>query len=366
MTQAHQLRELVRVLVETPTPTGSEQALFPFLMDYLQAHEFTVTEQEVTERHPLTPPGEYRNLLARRGESRLLISAHLDTFPAYTHPQPYTLREEDDRLIARGVVDIKGQIAALLFAIAQTDAPCQIAFVCDEERGGTGSRFLQFDADAVVVLEPTDLKPVVAHAGAVEATALFFGRAAHGSMPHWGDSALEKAIAFADALKTHPLIADQRHPLFERAPFITLGKLESGSEAMVVPNKAVLNFDIRVLPGYSAKAVAKLVQDLGTRFKAEVRIDDVSEPVVLDEGTEVVKLVKEAATRVLGETPPAIGYWSWTDAVNYLERGIPAVVFGAGSLGVAHSDEEWVRLSDLMTLAQILTCLLELNSDRLA
>jgi len=137
MTQAHQLRELVRVLVETPTPTGSEQALFPFLMDYLQAHEFTVTEQEVTERHPLTPPGEYRNLLARRGESRLLISAHLDTFPAYTHPQPYTLREEDDRLIARGVVDIKGQIAALLFAIAQTDAPCQIAFVCDEERGGT-------------------------------------------------------------------------------------------------------------------------------------------------------------------------------------------------------------------------------------
>lgn len=366
MTQAHQLRELVRVLVETPTPTGSEQALFPFLTDYLQAHEFTVTEQEVTERHPLTPPGEYRNLLARRGESRLLISAHLDTFPAYTHPQPYTLREEDDRLIARGVVDIKGQIAALLFAIAQTDAPCQIAFVCDEERGGTGSRSLQFDADAVVVLEPTELKPVVAHAGAVEATALFFGRAAHGSMPHWGDSALEKAIAFADALKTHPLIADQRHPLFERAPFITLGKLESGSEAMVVPNKAVLNFDIRVLPGYSAKAVAKFVQDLGTRFKAEVRIDDVSEPVVLDEGTKVVKLVKEAATRVLGETPPAIGYWSWTDAVNYLERGIPAVVFGAGSLGVAHSDEEWVRMSDLMTLAQILTCLLQLSSDRLA
>ncbi len=360
MTNEHQLRELVRILVETPTPTGNEKALFPFLTDYLQSCGFTVTEQEVTERHPLTPPGEYSNLVARRGESRLLISAHIDTFPAYTHPQPYTLREDGDRLVARGVVDIKGQIAALLLAVSKTDAPCQIAFVCDEERGGTGSRSLNFEAEAVLVLEPTNLKPVIAHAGAVEATVLFFGKAAHGSTPHWGDSALEKAIAFIDALKVHPLIADQRHPLFERAPLITVGKLEAGSEAMVVPNKALLNFDIRVLPGYSAKAVADLVKEFGASFKAEVKIDDIAEPVVLDENEKVVQFVKSAAADVLGQQPPSIGYWSWTDAVNYIERGVPAVVFGAGHLGVAHSDEEWVNLRDLLTLSQILTRLLEI------
>ncbi|MCX7967841.1 MAG: M20/M25/M40 family metallo-hydrolase [Armatimonadetes bacterium] len=358
----NRLRELVRVLVETPTPTGSEKALFPFLTDYLQSHGFEVTEQEVIERHPLTPPGEYSNLVAKRGESRLLISAHLDTFPAYSHPQPYTLREEGDRLIARGVVDIKGQIAALLLAVSQTDAPCQIAFVCDEERGGTGSRSLKFEAEAVLVLEPTDLKPVIAHAGAVEATVLFFGKAAHGSTPHWGDSALEKAIAFADALKTHPLISDQRHPLFERAPLITLGKLEAGSEAMVVPNKALLNLDIRVLPGYSAKAIADLVRDFGARFKAEVKIDDVAEPVALDENEKVVKIVKAVVNDVTGKETHAIGYWSWTDAVNYIERGVPAVVFGAGNLGLAHSDEEWVKLSDLLTLSQILTKLMEISA----
>lgn len=360
MTVEHRLRELVRILVETPTPTGSEKLLFPFLTDYLQAHGFELTEQEVTERHPLTPPGEYSNLLAKRGRSRLLISAHLDTFPAYTHPQPYTLREDGDRLIGRGVVDIKGQIAALLLAISQTDAPCQIAFVCDEERGGTGSRSLKFDADAVLVLEPTDLKPVIAHAGAVEVTAVFFGKAAHGSTPHWGDSALEKAIAFADALKTHSLISEQRHPLFERAPLITLGKLEAGSEAMVVPNKALLNLDIRVLPGYSAKAIADLVKDFGAKFKAEVKIDDIAEPVVLDENEDVVKTVKRVAAETLGEEPPTVGYWSWTDAVNYIERGIPAVVFGAGHLGTAHSDEEWVSFSDLLTLSQILKKLLQI------
>ncbi len=359
MTAEQHLRELVRVLVETPTPTGNEQVLFPLLKDYLQQHGFEVWEQEVTERHPLTPPGDYANLLAKRGESRLLISAHLDTFPAYSHPQPYTLREEGNRLIGRGVVDVKGQIAALLWAIGQTNAPCQLAFVCDEERGGTGSRCLPVTADAVMVLEPTELKPVVAHAGAVEVTALFFGKSAHGSLPHWGDSALEKAIAFTDALKAHPLVADQRHPLFERAPLVTIGKLEAGNEAMVVPNKAIVNLDIRVLPGYSAQAVAQLVQEIGARFKAEVRLDDVAEPTTLPEDAPIVQAVKRAAAKVLGQEPPAIGYFSWTDAVNFLERGIPAVVFGAGHLGVAHSDEEWVLMDDLLALGRILTVLLE-------
>jgi acetylornithine deacetylase/succinyl-diaminopimelate desuccinylase-like protein len=256
-------------------------------------------------------------------------------------------------------VDVKGQIAALLLAIEQTDAPCQLAFVCDEERGGTGSRSLQCDADAAVVLEPTELRPVIAHAGAVEATVTFFGKAAHGSVPHAGDSALEKAIAFLDALKAHPLIADQRHPLFERAPLVTVGRLEAGTEAMVVPNRAVVNLDIRVLPGYSAAAVADLLRDFAARFKAEARIDDVAEPVTMDADAPIVRTVQKAVADVTGTEPSPIGYFSWTDAVNFLERGIPAVVIGAGSLGVAHSDEEWVREQDLLTLRSVLARFME-------
>ncbi|MGQ9727511.1 MAG: M20/M25/M40 family metallo-hydrolase, partial [Candidatus Fervidibacter sp.] len=120
-----------------------------------------------------------------------------------------------------------------------------------------------------------------------------------------------------------------------------------------------LNFDVRVLPGYSAKAISELIQEFGARFKAEVKIDDVAEPVTLSEGEEIVSKVKKAVENVTGQSPPAIGYWSWTDAVNYLERGIPAVAFGAGYLGVAHSDEEWVSFNDLITLSHILKRLIE-------
>lgn len=360
MTEGYRLKELVRILVETPTPTGKETSLFPFLTNYLSELGFEVSEQRVTERHPLTPPSEYRNLLAKRGKSRLLISAHLDTFPAYSHPQPYTLREDGDRLIGRGVLDVKGQIASLLLAIEQTNAPCQLAFVCDEERGGIGSRSLQFNADGVIVLEPTEFKLVIAHAGAVEATATFFGKAAHGSVPHLGENALEKAIAFLDVLKTHPIIASQRHPLFERAPLITLGKLEGGTEVMVIPNRCIVNFDIRVLPENSAKVIADLVCDVASNFKAELSLDDIAEPATLDEDERVVQTVKQAVREVIGKEPSVTGYLSWTDAVNYLERRVPAVVIGAGQLGVSHSDEEWVSFSDLLALSHLLAKTIEL------
>ena len=120
------VRELAAILVQTPTPSGNEAALYPFLTGVLQACGFRVERQ-------MTSLGR-ENLVARRGQSTLLFSAHVDTYPAYTHPEPYRLRQENDRPIGRGVADCKGQIAALLCAVELVEAPCQIAFGVDEER----------------------------------------------------------------------------------------------------------------------------------------------------------------------------------------------------------------------------------------
>jgi acetylornithine deacetylase/succinyl-diaminopimelate desuccinylase-like protein len=72
-----------------------------------------------------------------------------------------------------------------------------------------------------------------------------------------------------------------------------------------------------------------------------------------------VTLTQAAIAKITGKEAAVAGYFSWTDAVNLIERGIPAVVLGAGSLGVAHSDEEWVMASDLLTLSQILVAVVE-------
>jgi len=338
------VRELAAVLVETPTPSGNEAALYPFLTGVLQACGFHVERQ-------MTSLGR-ENLVARRGRSTLLFSAHVDTYPAYTHPEPYRLRQENDRLIGRGVVDCKGQIAALLGAVELVDAPCQIAFVVDEERTALGSREVQVEAEGVIVLEPTELRPVIAHAGAIELEVTVYGRAAHGSAPQCGENAILKAMRVIEEIAHLPFLG-QTHPLFPPAPWVTLGKIEGGLDTMVVPNRCTFQMDVRVLPGVSIGTACEQLFDLAARHGAELTILDVSEPSEVDAQQKIVRALMAAHEAITGGRPTPCGYYSFTDATHYLQRGFPAVVYGAGSLGVAHSDHEWVALEELEIAARV-------------
>lgn len=338
------MRELAAALVQTPTPSGNEAALYPFLTCVLQACGFHVERQ-------MTSLGR-ENLVARRGRSTLLFSAHVDTYPAYTHPEPYRLREENGRLIGRGVVDCKGQIAALLSAVELVDAPCQIAFVVDEERTALGSREVQVEAEGVIVLEPTELRPVIAHAGAIELEVAVYGRAAHGSTPHCGENAVLKAMRVIEEIARLPFLA-QTHPLFPPVPWVTLGKIEGGFDTMVVPNRCTFQMDVRVLPGVSIRTACEQLFALAAQHGAELTILDVSEPSEMDAQHRVVRALMAAHEAITGERPTPCGYYSFTDATHYLQRGFPAVVYGAGSLGVAHSDHEWVALDELEIAARV-------------
>jgi acetylornithine deacetylase len=44
---------------------------------------------------------------------------------------------------------------------------------------------------------------------------------------------------------------------------------------------------------------------------------------------------------------PVEGLSCWTDAALFNAAGIPALCFGPGDIGLAHSAEEWVTLSDI-------------------
>lgn len=344
--------ELTRALVETPTPTGVEEALHPLLIEVLEGCGFAVELQR-------TGVGR-RNLLARRGESPLLIVTHLDTFPAYTHPEPYRLRREGDELIARGALDVKGQIAALLAAVERCDRPIQVALVVDEERFGTGSRELNVDPQirGAVVLEPTDLHPAPAQAGAVDFTAIVYGKAAHGSLPQRGESAILKAFELIRAIEALPFMS-ATHPLFPDGPRVTVGTIQGGFEPMVVPNTCRLEADVRFLPGVELEAALQELTQCLQSFQTEFILGDADPPFEISQEEPVYRLLTQAVQDVLGEERRPVGMPSWTDAANLVQKGIPTVVFGAGDLAVAHSDREAVALSDLEALTRVLIRLIE-------
>lgn len=264
-------------------------------------------------------------------------------------------------MIARGVLDVKGQIAALLAAVERCEHPVRIALVVDEERFGTGSRELAVDPSVrgAVVLEPTNLHPAPAQAGAVDFTAIVYGRAAHGSVPQRGESAILKAFELIRAIEALPFMR-AKHPLFPDGPRVTVGTIQGGFEPMVVPNTCRLEADVRFLPGVELEAALQELTHCLRSFGTEFILGDADPPFEISREEPIYRLMTRAVEDALGGGRPPVGMPSWTDAANLVQKGIPTVVFGAGDLAVAHSDREAVSLSGLEALARVLSRLMEL------
>jgi len=349
---AKELVELARELIAVPTPAGREHRILPLLEDRLVQAGLSVRRQPV--------PGAGENLIASRGEGGPWFVTHMDVFPPYEHPAPFSPRVEGEELIGRGAVDTKGQIAALLWAVSVTQEPVQVALVVDEEQLGRGSEALEVPTGALgaVVLEPTRLHIAPAEAGSVGLVVLAGGRPAHGTMPWRGSSAIELAFALYERLLSLPLM-QHRHPLFERGAWVNLGRIKGGYDTMVVPSRCELELDVGFAPGLSATEVAEQVKEALAEAET-VQITDIWDPWETDLEAQVVSALKLAFRNAAGKEPELWGMPSWTDGANLVKKGVPTVVFGAGDLAVAHTWRESLPLSELGLLGQVLSELIRI------
>jgi len=343
------LVELAVELTSFPTTAGREHLCLEYLSQRLSEAGLRVTRQSVL--------GAGENLLASRGEGGPWIVTHLDVFPPYEHPQPFEARVVGGELVGRGAVDTKGQIAALLWALGNSAGPVQVALVVDEEQLGRGSEALAVPPGVVgaVVLEPTGLRIAPAEAGSLGLSVLVAGKAAHGTMPWRGSSAVDLALALYERLLSAPFISHS-HPLFERGGWVNLGRIQGGYDTMVVPSRCELELDVGFAPGLSAEQVAEEVRDALAEAEA-VQITDAWDPWETPPGAEILARL-EGAVRAAGLPVRRWGMPSWTDAANLVRKGVETVVFGAGDLAVAHTWREALPLAQLHGLARTLTQLI--------
>ena len=337
--------EILKKLVETPTPTGEEHKLHDFLTSFLREKGFDVKKQDVPESCP--------NLIGRRKGGGLLLCAHIDTFPAFDHPDPYKLKLEGENLVGRGVIDPKGQIASLLVAIEYTDSPCEIAFTSGEEEKALGSKFLKATSPQGIVLEPTDFVICLSQAGAIEIEVKVEGTSAHGSLPQEGENAVLKAFEIYRRLTKMPFLK-QTHPHFPSGGWVNLGKIQGGKDVMVVPYQCSFQADIGVVPGVNIDQAVREVKNTVIQSGGRIYFRDISPPIQIESKLKVVKLLKESFEAITGKKAKIGGIPSWTDAENLYQKGIFCPVFGAGKLSRAHSNYEWVSLRELELLSLIL------------
>jgi len=296
----------------------------------------------------------------------LLLTAHIDTV---TPTWSWQAGLDDGVVRGLGAGDCKASVVA--FALGMMLArdrgvdlaalPVALGVCVDEEDLGRGSIVManELRPHSVVAGEPSRLDVGVAEAGFVDTICVVRGRSAHGSFPERGDNAIEKAARLLLAVHDEPFTKAE-HPLLGRNVPGALW-IEGGGELHVVPDRARVRIEIRVVPGGPTAAEIKArLRELAADHDADLELVEESvEPFETDPGGPLAAALVSAAERVCGEPPPATGVPAWTDAHNFVDlAGSRAVVWGPGDFALAHDPEEAVDVAEVVSAARVVEELL--------
>ena len=392
-------RELVacvttaRRIGEPPRDETKLQTILAARLRALGAMVDVFEPDAIPEGHPLFPAGldfvgrpQLAAMLRGRGGGRsLLLSGHIDAVEAqpdaWAH-DPYDAVEREGLLFGRGVVDMKGGIAAQLVACevlhrAGVRLRGDIVFTTntDEESYGAGSWCLTehgVRADGGVIAEPSSFNACVACRGTLKPRVKVPGRAGHTQVrhAHWSAggpvNAIEKLVpileAIAEIRADWATRADCRHALLE-PPDIIPTLVNGGTWEVTYPATCTLACDVLYLPsqGDADGSGSRVKREIEERIDAAVAADPwfaehplewswgwSAPPAEVPVDLPLVSTVLQAGADI-GRVGAVSGMDSWHDAASFaLYADTPSLSFGPGDIHRAHTVDECIPVEELV------------------
>ena len=389
---------LLADLVAAPSVVGSEQAALEVF-----AHELVdlgldverlpfpagpVDDERAGVSQPL-PPGDdrYQVLGTTPGEGplSLLLNGHMDVVPAGTAhlwaSAPFTPTRRDGRLYGRGAGDMKGgfAIGALALRALREVEPTLFAHrrlgflaVIEEECTGNGALTAARQgvlAEAVVLLEPTDLGLMLGGVGVLWVDVEVRGTAAHAESADLGANPVDLGMRVVQGLRRWCdtlADADPDAGLAQvRSPYnLNVGGVCAGDWHSSVPASAT--FRLRVgFPRAWTPARAETEVRAAVLAITDADPDFPAPPTVVTTGLRaqgyelaadhpLVAAMSEAHRDAHGALPRTFSMGSTTDARTYLnDFGVPALCFGAVAHDI-HGVDESVELASIVDGARTL------------
>lgn len=261
-------RDLSRA-VRVPSITGSERAMAAEIVALAaqlgldgELVEFDLEALRAAPGYPgeEAPRSELvASIVTLRGAApeapRLALNGHIDVVHPGTESwqrDPWSGEIGGGLVHGRGSLDMKGGLIAALHAMGalraageQLPGDVVLQAVASEEDGGLGTfAALQRDARfaAALIPEPTELRIVCAHGGALTFTGTVRGRTAHAALRREGVSAIDRYMPIHAALHEHEraVNARPRHPLLVDHPLpypLLVGRLQAGRWSSQVPEQ---------------------------------------------------------------------------------------------------------------------------------
>ena len=308
---------LAAELLAIQSSTGNEGEVVEFVSRWLLGRGWNVELQEVSKGRP--------NIWATRKGKGVTLSTHLDTVPPFIPP-----REEDGRLFGRGASDAKGIAAAMLVAadrlVKAGEQRVDLLFVVGEEAGSDGARAanrLSPTSTYLVNGEPTESKLASGAKGSQRVILRFRGKAAHSAYPELGKSAIDPMLELLPTLRNLELPSDKDLG----ATTVNIGTIRAGTAGNIIPDQAEVELMFRLVS--DVKPLKKLIEKwIGDRAEIEYGSYIPAQKFETIPGFEVAPV-------------------AYTSDIPLLTRWGKPLLFGPGSIHVAHTADEFIAVDEL-------------------
>lgn len=361
-------RRLVRARsVNEPGSGGAERGAAEVVAEQMRAFGWDPLVEEAAPGRP----NVIATLEGGRPGPSLLFEGHTDVVTegdpgAWSH-DPYGAEVVDGRLYGRGAADMKGGVAAMLFAARRLaregfGGRLMVAALADEEGLMLGvkdfcRRGHATALDAALICEPEGGEVCVAQKGALRLRVEVPGRMAHGAMPERGMNPIPPLAAFLETVGEiqRTLHRERGEHRYLGRDYLTPTWVSAGNEHQlnVIPGAAVAGIDVRTTPGADHAA---LVARLRAALPEGARLEVVEErpATEIPENHPLVRAALGAHEKVLGRPAALGGVPGATDGTILVrDAGVPVVTCGPGGKWIAHQRDEYVEVAVLLAYARI-------------
>ena len=312
------------------------------------------------------------NLLLTWGAPRIVFCTHMDTVPPYIAPSvipgssssviPGSTRNLPEVIQGRGSCDAKGQVFAMVTACQklaeQGSTDFGLLLLAGEETGSWGAKAFaktEFQAEYLVVGEPTDNCMVSASKGTKSFDLKFTGEPFHSGYPQYGVSAVDLFVKFVNALKEKDFGMD---PLLGETTW-NIGLVHSDNPQNILSPELTCRLYFRTT-FVSDEAVSAWMEAQGRPEAETVPKASLRDPVRANAPGTASPSGHITVTPRGGDTPAR--YWTveglpaksvaFGSDAPHLKNFTHKAICGPGSITVAHRDDEHVRIADLTTAVE--------------
>ncbi|MED4205075.1 acetylornithine deacetylase [Neobacillus mesonae] len=395
-----ELIDLLGQLISYPTvspPARNTNEIQDFIKDYLDKLGFKTDKWEVY-------PGDPNVVGILKGEAStefnsLIVNGHVDVAEVGDEKEwrssPFAARIQDSYLFGRGAADMKGGIAASLFAIKLLQelgitlkGDLQFQSVIGEEVGEAGTLACTergYTADYAVVVDTSDLHiqgqgGVITGWITIESKETYHDglrrKMIHAGGGVNGASAIEKMmkiITSLQELERHWAVTKGYDGFPPGTNTINPAVIEGGRHAAFVADRCALWITVHFYPNEDYQEVIKEIEEHITAVSAAdpwlrenppqfnwggksmiVDRGEIFPSLELDYGHPGMNALTNSYEKLLGQDPVVGMSTTVTDAGWLGRAGIPTVIFGPGKLEDAHAVNEKVEIQQLVDFTKVM------------